>query len=202
MSKDYDCLINVVVIGNAGVGKTSLLLHFADRVFHVNCTTTIVADIRTRLVHIDARRIKMQIMDTAGQERYCGITSFYYRGAHGVLLAYDVTDENSFNSIIHWLQRVDLYGRENVCRILVGCKSDCGAQRTVQYRTAKAFADKHGLKLFETSSRDGTNVAEAFMAIAKEIMRCSPPPICPGPRGDVVRLSEQPPKKKKCCSKK
>ncbi|KAL1484959.1 hypothetical protein MTO96_032266, partial [Rhipicephalus appendiculatus] len=121
-------------------------------------------------------------------------TPFCYRGAHGIIVAYDVTDQNSFNNLGFWLKEIDLYARDDVCKLLVGCKSDRTAERTVHYNTAKAFADYRGLQLIETSASDGSNVEEAFMAIAREIMRCSPPPARRRDQGrESVRLNADPP---------
>lgn len=142
----------------------------------------------------------LHVVDSAGQERFQSVSTVCYRGAHGIILAYDVTDQNSFNNLGHWLNEINLYARGDVCKILVGCKNDCAAERAVQYYTAKAFADQRGLQLIETSARDGINVDEAFMAIAREIMRRSPLPlrgrelaICPA-GGDT-----RPPAKNTCC---
>lgn len=200
MNQEYDFLFNILIIGSSSVGKTCLLVRFVDQDFQVNNMSTVQIDCRKRVVDLEGRKVLMNVVDTAGQERYQSITTCCYRGAHGVIVAYDVTDQNSFNNIGYWLKEVDLYAREDVCKLLVGCKSDQVADRTVEYHTAKAFADWRGLQLFETSARDGTNVDEAFMAIATEIMRRSPPPFRrAGQPDDPIRLGAQPPARRSCC---
>ena len=87
--------------------------------------------------------MKLQIWDTAGQERFRTITSSYYRGAHGIIVVYDVTDAESFNNVKQWLNEIDRYANENVNKLLVGNKSDLTAKRAVDYETAKAFADRN-----------------------------------------------------------
>ena len=89
--------------------------------------------------------MKLQIWDTAGQERFRTITSSYYRGAHGIIVVYDVTDQESFNNVKQWLNEIDRYANENVNKLLVGNKSDLTAKKVVDYQTAKAFADEIGI---------------------------------------------------------
>ncbi|RDY02913.1 Ras-related protein RABE1c [Mucuna pruriens] len=95
---DYDYLIKLLLIGDSGVGKSCLLLRFSDGSFTTSFITTIGIDFKIRTIELDGKRIKLQIWDTAGQERFRTITTAYYRGAMGILLVYDVTDEASFNS--------------------------------------------------------------------------------------------------------
>lgn len=113
--------------------------------------------------------IKLQIWDTAGQERFRTITSSYYRGAHGIIVVYDVTDQESFNNVKQWLSEIDRYANENVNKLLVGNKSDLTAKKVVDYATAKAFADEIGIPFLETSAKSATNVEQAFMTMATEI---------------------------------
>ncbi|KAG6412028.1 hypothetical protein SASPL_124686 [Salvia splendens] len=96
---DYDYLIKLLLIGDSGVGKSCLLLRFSDGSFTTSFITTIGIDFKIRTVELDGKRIKLQIWDTAGQERFRTITTAYYRGAMGILLVYDVTDESSFNRV-------------------------------------------------------------------------------------------------------
>uniref|UniRef100_A0A9I9D609 Ras-related protein RABE1c-like n=1 Tax=Cucumis melo TaxID=3656 RepID=A0A9I9D609_CUCME len=98
---DYDYLIKLLLIGDSGVGKSCLLLRFSDGSFTTSFITTIGIDFKIRTIELDGKRIKLQIWDTAGQERFRTITTAYYRGAMGILLVYDVTDESSFNSKYH-----------------------------------------------------------------------------------------------------
>ncbi|GFY82006.1 similar to RAS 5 [Actinidia rufa] len=107
--------------------------------------------------------------DTAGQERFRTITSSYYRGAHGIIIVYDVTDQESFNNVKQWLSEIDRYANENVNKLLVGNKSDLTTNRVVSYETAKAFANEIGIPFMETSAKDATNVEQAFMAMSSDI---------------------------------
>lgn len=135
--------------------------------------------------------------DTAGQERFRTITSSYYRGAHGIIVVYDVTDQVSFNNVKQWLQEIDRYACESVNKLLVGNKCDLTTKKVVDYNTAKEFADGLGIPLLETSAKNATNVEEAFVTMTKEIksrMANSSGPVTPGQ--GKVRLATSPGTKK------
>ena len=107
--------------------------------------------------------------DTAGQERFRTITSSYYRGAHGIIVVFDVTDQESFNNVKQWLNEIDRYANESVNKLLVGNKCDLEDKRVVEESTARAFAEEIGIPYIETSAKNATNVEEAFMTMAAEI---------------------------------
>ena len=135
--------------------------------------------------------IKLQIWDTAGQERFRTITSSYYRGAHGIIVVYDVTDQESFNNVKQWLNEIDRYANENVNKLLVGNKSDLTAKKVVDYATAKAFADEIGIPFLETSAKSATNVEQAFMTMATEIKnRMASQPVMSQKPGGTVKPGE------------
>jgi Ras-related protein Rab-8A len=112
-----------------GVGKSCLLLRFCDNSFTPSFITTIGIDFKIRTMDIDGQRVKLQIWDTAGQERFRTITTAYYRGAMGILLVYDVTDERSFNNVRNWIRNVDQYASPTVNKILIGNKCDVEDKR-------------------------------------------------------------------------
>ena len=124
---------------------------------------------KIRTVELEGKVIKLQIWDTAGQERFRTITSSYYRGAHGIIVVYDVTDQESFNNVKTWLNEINRYANENVNKLLVGNKSDLTSKKVVDFQTAKAFADEIGIPFLETSAKSATNVEQAFMTMASEI---------------------------------
>lgn len=107
--------------------------------------------------------------DTAGQERFRTITSSYYRGAHGIIVVYDVTDNDTFSNVKQWLQEIDRYACEGVNKLLVGNKSDLTNKKVVEYATAKEFADQLQIPFLETSAKSATNVEQAFLTMAKQI---------------------------------
>ena len=129
--------------------------------------------------------------DTAGQERFRTITSSYYRGAHGIIVVYDVTDNDTFNNVKQWLQEIDRYASEGVNKLLVGNKSDLVQKKVVDYQVAKDFADQLAIPFLETSAKNATNVEQAFLTMAKQIKdRMGTSNVsAPGGAGDKVKLS-------------
>ncbi|KAL3603944.1 hypothetical protein D5086_004803 [Populus alba] len=149
--------------------EKSIISIMQDDSYIESYISTIGVDFKIRTVEQDGKTIKLQIWDTAGQERFRTITSSYYRGAHGIIVVYDVTDQESFNNVKQWLNEIDRYASDNVNKLLVGNKSDLTANKVVSYETAKAFADEIGIPFMETSAKDATNVEQAFMAMAAAI---------------------------------
>lgn len=113
--------------------------------------------------------VKLQIWDTSGQERFRTITSSYYRGAHGIMVVYDVTDQASFNNVKQWLQEIDRYACENVHKIIIGNKCDLVDQKAVDFAEASAFGDQLGIPVVETSAKTAAGVEDAFITLAKAV---------------------------------
>jgi len=169
MNPEYDYLFKLLLIGDSGVGKSCLLLRFADDTYTESYISTIGVDFKIRTIELNGKTIKLQIWDTAGQERFRTITSSYYRGAHGIIVVYDITDQVSFNNVKQWLQEIDRYACENVNKLLVGNKCDLANKRAVDTKVAKEFADSLGIPFLETSAKNATNVEQAFLTMAAEI---------------------------------
>ena len=172
MSPEYDYLFKLLLIGDSGVGKSCLLLRFADDTYTESYISTIGVDFKIRTIELDGKTIKLQIWDTAGQERFRTITSSYYRGAHGIIVVYDVTDNESFNNVKQWLHEIDRYACENVNKLLVGNKIDLvtpNKKRVVTTEQGKEFADSLGIEFLETSAKTRVNVEQAFMTMASQI---------------------------------
>lgn len=132
-----DYLFKLLLIGDSGVGKSCLLLRFADDTYTESYISTIGVDFKIRTIDLDGKTIKLQIWDTAGQERFRTITSSYYRGAHGIIVVYDCTDQETFNNVKQWLEEIDRYACDNVNKLLVGNKCDLHTKKVVDYTTAK-----------------------------------------------------------------
>lgn len=169
LQNDYDFLFKLLLIGNSAVGKSSLLLRFSDNIFNESFLPTIGVDFKIRTFDLSGKTVKLQIWDTAGQERFKTITSSYYKGAHGIILTYDITDKQSFKDIENWLTEVEKFANENVIKLLVGNKSDLESSRQVKFEEGKEFADSLGIQFIETSAKNSSNVEKAFFTLANEI---------------------------------
>jgi len=167
----YDFLIKLLLIGDSGVGKSCLLLRFSDDSFTPSFITTIGIDFKIRTIDLEGKKIKLQIWDTAGQERFRTITTAYYRGAMGILLVYDVTDEKSFANMGNWIRNIEQHASENVNKILIGNKCDLVDKRVVDSVKGKALADEYRIKFLETSAKNSINVDEAFISLARDIKK-------------------------------
>eukprot|EP00472_Partenskyella_glossopodia_P003532 CAMPEP_0197516286 /NCGR_PEP_ID=MMETSP1318-20131121/1151_1 /TAXON_ID=552666 /ORGANISM="Partenskyella glossopodia, Strain RCC365" /LENGTH=201 /DNA_ID=CAMNT_0043064897 /DNA_START=179 /DNA_END=781 /DNA_ORIENTATION=- len=166
--EEYD--FTLIMIGDAGVGKTSLLLRFADDQFVENYMPTVGVDFRYRKFTLNGNRVKLQIWDTAGQERFRTMTASYYRGADGVILVYDISNEKSFQHVKDWMKSVDKYAREGVIRMVLGNKSDMEEKRRVPKNKAEAYADNSDVMWLETSAKSADNVTLAYRRMAKRLI--------------------------------
>lgn len=160
--------LKLLLIGDSAVGKSSLLLRFAEDSFNASFISTIGVDFKTRNVDLDGETVKLSIWDTAGQERFRTITAAYYRGANGIVLVYDITSEASFNSIRSWIRNIEEHASDSVCKILVGNKADMEDKRAVPMSRGQALAKEFNIKFYETSAKADMNVEDAFLSIARE----------------------------------
>ena len=165
----YDYLFKLLLIGDSGVGKSCLLLRFSDDTYDTTFSSTIGVDFKIKTVDLDGKVVKLQIWDTAGQERFRTITSSYYRGAHGIIIVYDVTDTESFDNVKNWLKEIDKNASRSVQKLLVGNKSDLASKKAVDYGTAKELADEMSMPFLEASAKNSCNVEAAFMAMVSAI---------------------------------
>lgn len=124
-------------------------------------------DLKFRTIELGGKRIKLQIWDTAGQERFRTITNAYYRGAMGILVVYDVTDERSFNNVRNWIRNTEQFALEGVNMLLVGNKCDMLDKRAVDKERGQALADEYGIRFMETSAMSNINVDEAFISLSR-----------------------------------
>mmetsp|Transcript_8629 Transcript_8629/g.24218 ORF Transcript_8629/g.24218 Transcript_8629/m.24218 type:complete len:211 (+) Transcript_8629:212-844(+) len=197
-------LYKIVMLGDSGVGKTSLVARLTnpDRPMNHDISATMGIEFDTQMLDTEHGKVKAQIWDTAGQERFRTITSSYYRGAHGIIVVYDVTDNESFNNVKQWLHEIDRYACENVNKLLVGNKSDLTSKRVVSTEQGKEFADSLGIEFLETSAKTSTNVEQAFLTMASQIkarMKTQPSAAAGGPNKAVSLKSQQINKSSGCC---
>lgn len=205
MNPDYDYLFKLLLIGDSGVGKSCLLIRFADDTFTDSFISTIGVDFKIRTINVGGKVVKLQIWDTAGQERFRTLTTAYYRSAHGIIMVYDVNEKETYLHIDQWLEEVDRYACDGVNKLLVGNKCDLLGKRQVEYSNAKAFAERLHISFIETSAKDRTNVDSVFYTMGEELREKLGSPLAP-PDGqeETLNLKESSPVKlsywPKCCS--
>ena len=165
-----DYLFKLLILGESGVGKTCLLLRYVDDSFTANYLTTIGIDFKIKIIKLKNKLIKLQIWDTAGQERFRNIGKMFYKGAHGIILTYDVTDENSFKNIRNWIKQIEENAPTNVCKILVGNKCD-KPDRKITKSQGQNLAEDYNMSFFETSAKTRQNINEVFNFLTEEILK-------------------------------
>ncbi|XP_071455165.1 ras-related protein Rab-37-like [Hetaerina americana] len=160
-----------ILLGDSGVGKTSLLVQFDTGKFQTGTfSATVGIGFTNKVVTVDGKSIKLQIWDTAGQERFRSVTHAYYRDAHALLLLYDVTNKTSFDNIRAWLGEIREYASDDVAIMLIGNKSDCSSEeRAVSGENGSRVASEYGVPFVETSAKTGHNVDAAFMSVARRL---------------------------------
>lgn len=168
----YDHLFKILLIGDTGVGKSSILFRFTDDSFDEHMQSTIGVDFKVK--HVDAlnKRLKLTIWDTAGQERFRTLTSSYYRGAQGVVMVYDVTRRDSFENLEQWLKEVNIYcpnSGEGVVKLLVGNKIDLDG-RVILRKEAENWARNQGMLFLEASAKTRMGVKQCFLEIVHKIL--------------------------------
>eukprot|EP01125_Pyxidicula_operculata_P008873 TRINITY_DN293_c0_g2_i1.p1 TRINITY_DN293_c0_g2~~TRINITY_DN293_c0_g2_i1.p1 ORF type:complete len:202 (+),score=32.08 TRINITY_DN293_c0_g2_i1:346-951(+) len=171
-TRDYDYLFKFLVIGDSGVGKSSLLSRYVDDVFTDDVRPNVGVDFKIKTTNINGTWTKLQIWDTAGQERFReerfrAVTGNCYRGGHAVVIVYDVTDRESFQNVTRWFQEIGRYACDNVLKILVGNKSDLEDERVVPYEEGHNLAESLSVDFYETSAKTCYSVADVFESSAK-----------------------------------
>ncbi|XP_076232747.1 ras-related protein Rab-37 isoform X1 [Calliopsis andreniformis] len=168
--EDTTAVHKTILLGDSGVGKTSLLVQFDTGKFQPgNFAATVGIGFTNKVVMVDDTSIKLQIWDTAGQERFRSVTHAYYRDAHALLLLYDVTNKTSYDNIRAWLSEIREHANEDVVIMLLGNKSDCGTERVVRREDGERLAQEYKVPFMETSAKTGLNVELAFLAVARDL---------------------------------
>ena len=165
----YQHLFKIIIVGAGKVGKTSLTIRFAEDRFRESYLPTLGVDFLTKNLTADGKQIKLQLWDTGGQEFVMSLLPFYFSGAAGAVLVYDITNRNSFNSLDYWLKQIKT-NAGNIPITLVGNKIDIADQRKVSAEEAQAFAKAKNLIYIETSAKTGVSVPDLFENIVNVIM--------------------------------
>lgn len=164
-AENVDLTIKLLVLGDSAVGKSSLLMRYCESKFDSNFVITIGVDFKNKVIQRWGRKVRLQVWDTAGQERFRTITPSYYRTAQGVILAYDITYEKSFDNVKYWLKNLAEYNND-AAKILVANKVDRANERAVKTEQGQKLAEEYNMVFFETSAKSNVNVDAAFEKIA------------------------------------
>ena len=170
-SSESSVTFKILTIGESGVGKTCILRRFVENKFLKNHLATIGIDFKTKTLNINDQEIKLKIWDTAGQERFRNITTQYYKGADGIVLVYDVTDDASYDKIRDWMdQIVHNTQKDEIGLVLLGNKCDM-EPRNVTEEQGNKLAEELKISYFETSALNGQGINEAFEQLTRDIMK-------------------------------
>ena len=169
--ESYDLLFKLILIGDSCVGKSNILLKYLKNEFDTNSRATVGVEFGTKNIFLNNKKIKIQIWDTAGEERYRSITSAYYKGAKGALIVYDITKKSSFNNIDKWISDLKLNGDKNICIIILGNKSDLEDKREVNKEEGIKKSEMYKTAFLETSALNGENINKAFDELIEQIIQ-------------------------------
>eukprot|EP00128_Syssomonas_multiformis_P010200 Colp12_sorted_trinity150504_noHs@1162 len=158
--------VKVVLLGDSGVGKSSLVLRFVTNNFKPYSESTIGASFMSKMITVSNKQIKFQIWDTAGQEKYHSLAPMYYRGAAAAIVVYDITRASSFKTLKHWVEELKAKGPKDIAIAIAGNKADLHQAREVDQEMAIAYAEEIGALYLETSAKDDTNVQDIFVKLS------------------------------------
>jgi len=168
---EYDFLFKVILVGDAGVGKSSLLTHFVETGSEDPTTTTIGIDYKTKEITTRNKNVRLLIYDLSGQERFRSLGSLYYRACQGIIFVYDISKRETFDNIENWMSEVDRYVQPGTQKILIGMKNDLEGQREVQFSEGKEFAKRNGMRFFENSCRNpNQQIEEPFIYLTNKML--------------------------------
>ena len=172
-TEGVDVVYKLLLLGESSVGKTSIILRYIDNTFDESNISTCGIDLKCKYVSCDNKKIRLDIWDTAGQERFRGLTKNYFRGAHGFVLVYDITNKDSFGKLKGWIKDAkEKIEDENSFKLaVIGNKKDCEAQRKVDYKTLKEFADTNKIVFSETSAKTGEGIDKLFHDFVHELLQ-------------------------------
>ena len=173
IESDFDYTIKLLVIGDTTVGKTNFIRMFIENQFNPNYMTTSGIDLKTNTINIKNKKIRVQLWDTAGQEKYRAITKNLFLKVQGVLVVYDITNEDSFKNIKSWVNTIKEECGKQMQMIIVGNKCDLNEQRVVDKNTAMEYAKQEKIEYIETSCKTGENIQKAITILCEKVLDTS-----------------------------
>ena len=194
MADEEPPLYKILLLGDSTVGKTCFLLRYTDDTFLDLHMATIGLDYRLKTMILDDHRIvKVQLWDTAGQDKFRAITRNYYKGARGIILIYDITNIKSYENIKKWINEIKEEISENVTIVLIGNKIDNEKERKISKEQGEKLANDYNVSFFETSAKTGQGVNESVFYLVQKIVDADPEV---KKRGKNLKIKN---KKKNCC---
>ena len=163
--------LNILLVGDANVGKTSILLKYTENFFPNQYQATIGVEYKMKIIKLNNMNIKLQIWDTAGQERYKSIAKNFFHSANGVFLVFDITDKKSFENLNKWIEDVKENSPKDCKYIIIGNKSDLSDQRTISTFEIDNFVKEKKSSYFEVSAKNDEGLNDAFINLSKEIIK-------------------------------
>ena len=161
----------VIMLGDVAVGKTAIVKRFVDNEFQSTYHCTVGVEYKIKSLKLDAcTTVNLKIWDTCGEEKYKTITRQYYRGSHGIVLVFDLTNKNSFDKLHGWLNDIKEYGPKDTCIMLVGNKSDAKERKKFLFEEGKKFGLANKMPYLETSAKTGSNVVSLFESLTKKMI--------------------------------
>ena len=204
--EEYDMMVKVIIIGDSGVGKTNIMSKFLKNKFMEESKATVGVEFGSKLFDLNGHKIKAQIWDTAGQEKYKSITGAYFKGSKGALVVYDITQKSTYESLEKWVNDLKSAGDPKITIILIGNKNDLEENRQVSKEQGEEKAKSFGCAFLETSALSGDNIDKAFNMMVKEIFEkfsndsAEDSELESGFKGEDLKLDKVvDKKKKKCC---
>ncbi|KAF8821942.1 Ras family protein [Cardiosporidium cionae] len=168
--KCIDYIFKIIIIGNAGAGKSCLMHQFIESTFRKGSSQTIGVEFGSKLISLNGKQIKLQLWDTAGQERYRSVTRSYYRGAVGALVVYDVSNQETYNHMVNWLANARTLGRPDISIVIVGNKIDLKEERQITFLQGSTLAQENETAFMETSAFTGEGVEDVFLRVGQMIL--------------------------------
>jgi len=195
-----DVKLQLIIIGDSGVGKTSFMDRFVEAApeFRQSFNPTVGIDFKVKTVVVDGKRVKLQIWDTAGQEKFNSITTAYYRSARGAIIMYDVTRPQTFKSLEKWFQLMSEHGRGDVEVAVVGNKCDLSSDKRIDSRQGESAATKLGCHFYESSAKDNMNIENVFMGLVRNILVNMPLERPPDAADEPIKTLESSPAQSGC----
>ena len=191
--------LKILTLGDASVGKTCIILRYAEDDFPKTTMPTIGIEYKTKMIKINNQSVKLQIWDTAGQERYHKIlASTFYRRANGIVLVYDLTSPSSFNHVENWMKQIRQKADPDIEIVLVGNKLDLVSEQ--DFTQGQQLAASFGIPFFTVSAKSGENIAEVFRTLTDMIIAHNPKILNANPQETItIKEKKNPLEGQKCC---